>query len=518
MGNQCIRLRLANQPCSSFSTLAERTATPCPGDPTRSWIGRNVQPGDAFQIWPATDQLDNEALLVVRVTPISGNVFEVEALRDYVNGYRCQSSANSLTRRCIAVPSQATYGNTGWSVRFLPQCYMTVWNPADGSFVCRNEWLQRGHYDTTGRPSDQFSAVGIDGSSGYYGQASQSDPASMAGSVGLAYIPQFPAGLTSANYVQSYISAEGADATGTAAQYGTDWRHYNPSLGSSIEATGQTIGGSLTITLQGGTSSVFRVSPINGLSSIKTTAWHVWVGQYILTDKSSATTGNTLTDADPWRFCYAYAAGECRSGSSAGDFYMVVPGGMETLSNCNASQISYRTPCIFASNGVSGQLVQLYISGADPSGVKQRSLGFSGTRFGAQYVYSKMRLSPDGKYLFSTAHHYDGGATMAISIDPGGIPNDTRSGNAFVPVVARASGNIVVEFGYNPSFHCTSRAEVCRANAATIGATPFLYASEAGSSTASSPTVAIPALPGRVLYYRVVSGGVPGPTQVVAVP
>jgi hypothetical protein len=35
--------------------------------------------------------------------------------------------------------------------------------------------------------------------------------------------------------------------------------------------------------------------------------------------------GIRLTDSDPWRVCHAYAAGECRTGSTAGDWYAVIP-------------------------------------------------------------------------------------------------------------------------------------------------------------------------------------------------
>jgi len=519
----CVKIRFANQPCSSYGTTAEKAASPCPGDASKSYIGRNIQVGDVFIDYTAGFIPDAEAFKVLSVTAISGNIFEVEALRDSANGYRCQGSSGGNnpfigSRLCLATYDQATHLNNGWQAMFQPQCYMTVYNPADGTFTCRNEYYNRGHYDVSALPGDLFSAVGIQGFGGYFGQSSASDP-SASGAVTLQQWPGWPSvDGTARNYVQSYISGSGTATTGLGLNYGVDWRHYNSSGGSAVESTGQTIGNAYTLTLQGGTSGVYKVASPTGISSIKTQPWNVWVGQYVLGDISSASTGDVITDATTWKFCYAFAANECRTGSSAGDFYVSVPGGLDTdLTTCEASQISYRVLCAFLGDPTNGQLVKLGISTSDPAGIRQTSLGWQFTRPGAQYVYSHARMFPPGNLILGTSHHFQGGPTLALGIDPGSIEEGVTDGNGFIPVSVKKSVNIVVEFGYNSSFYCTSRAESCFVQSATLQSPPFKYASESGATTAASSTVVIPGLKGRVLYYRVYTSGVAGDTQVVVV-
>jgi len=518
-GTACAKFRITNQPCSSFATAAEKAATPCPGDPTKSYIGRNVQAGDNFIDYTTAFIPDAEAFLVVRVTPVSGNIFDVEVMRNAAIGYRCQQTAAYLNGRlCVGDPSQATHLNNGWQAMFQPWCYMTVWNPADGTFACRNEYYNRGHYDVSARPSDAFSAAGIQGFGGYFGQTDITNP-SASGAATLQQWPGWPSTPgTSRNYIQSYISAPGASVTGTNAAYGTDWRHYNSSGGSSVENPGQTIGDVYTITLQGGTAGVYKIASPTGLSSIKTQPWNVWAGMYVLADISSATTGNQITDATAWKFCYALNANECRTGSSVGDFYVSIPtGGLDTdLVQCQASQISYRALCAFAGDPTNGQLVELSEPIGDPGAIKQRSLGWQMTRPGAQYVYSHSRPFPFGTLISGTAHHFQGGPTVALTVDGGTIDDGITDGAGYVPVTIKASSNFVVQFGYDTNFYCTSRLESCYVQASTIQTVPFLYASEAGATTPTSSTVAIPAMPGRVLYYRLWIGGVAGQVNAIA--
>jgi len=83
---------------------------------------------------------------------------------------------------------------------------------------------------------------------------------------------------------------------------------------------------------------------------------------------------------------------------------------------------------------------------------------------------------------------------------------------------------VYVEFGYEEygspaSFYCTPRQEACRVAAALVNeASPFWFAQELFPPTTGRYTISIPALPGRILYYHVVDGGVAGPLQVAAIP
>jgi hypothetical protein len=112
---------------------------------------------------------------------------------------------------------------------------------------------------------------------------------------------------------------------------------------------------------------------------------------------------------------------------------------------------------------------------------------------------------------------------------------DTATRNAFVPVTVQVgafagAARAAVDFGYGEygnasSFYCTPRAEACSALGATINANvPFVYASEGagGASCRAGCTITVPALPARVLYYRIryadANGNtvVAGPIQVLA--
>jgi hypothetical protein len=90
---------------------------------------------------------------------------------------------------------------------------------------------------------------------------------------------------------------------------------------------------------------------------------------------------------------------------------------------------------------------------------------------------------------------------------------DTANRGTFVPTpvqvasVRAGTDNVVVEFGYGPEFRCTARRESCVATGTGLvnETTPFYFASEtyAGRPCASGCSVTVPALPHRVLYYRV---------------
>jgi hypothetical protein len=60
-----------------------------------------------------------------------------------------------------------------------------------------------------------------------------------------------------------------------------------------------------------------------------------------------------------------------------------------------------------------------------------------------------------------------------------------------------------VRFGYNTSFYCTERSEACVTDAK---AAPFAFEQSdtlTPTSCASGCTINVPAMPGRLLYYRV---------------
>jgi hypothetical protein len=511
-GNRCVQIRFPAEPCKASAPSAERTAYPCASNGTSAGFGRNMEPGDT--ITNAALGVDSETMMLVKRDGL-----DMTFLRDQWNGYSCIENDIERNRGCFATGSQGTHAN-GWTASLHPASIFLYIDPATGEITEESGYLMRGHLENGARPNNLRSFVGSTPASNY--GARLNSPAAFNGTRQnfrtVANMTPY-AGLGSSDQIsntQSYITVPGSVATGEWGEIGADYRHINGGLGAAAESPGATIGTSYTLTLQGGTTSVYEINPPTGTADKRKPYPWVWAGHYILADKSSATTGNTLTDADTWHFCVARVANECRTGSTAGKMYAVIPGPRTDWTNCVSSQMSSRAVCALYPVAIQGQITQVGMAASDIDGVSQRSVSMALTRPAGQYVYGKARPWPSGQKLLATAHHVGGWWNGPIMIDPGAWAHSSLNGAAFTPVLSKASANHYVEFGYNPSFHCTSRAEACRVTAATIGATPFLYAGEAGSDTASSSTVTIPALPGRVLYYRQVIGGVPGPVNVVA--
>lgn len=141
-----------------------------------------------------------------------------------------------------------------------------------------------------------------------------------------------------------------------------------------------------------------------------------------------------------------------------------------------------------------------------------------------QYVYSKVLPTPDASYLLFGGFLTNGYHTSLMMAKLPSFPNDSVARSTYVPVLVSGPGNSVYaefgyeEFGTRSSFYCTTRQEACRVAGTVINeANPFSFASEALTPAGSGTRIAIPALPGHLLYYRLVSDGVPGLLQVTAV-
>jgi hypothetical protein len=170
--------------------------------------------------------------------------------------------------------------------------------------------------------------------------------------------------------------------------------------------------------------------------------------------------------------------------------------------------------------------MQVRISSPDPSGAAQRALSSLLMGPEQQYVYSSTLASPDGSSILFSGF-MEGGyhtALMMAQIPP--MPKDSVAGSTYVPVKVsgQSGGAVYVEFGYEEygaptDFHCTPRQEACRAAAPLVNeSTPFWFSSEMFPPSTGSYSIAIPALPGRILYFHVVDSGTAGPLQAVTVP
>jgi hypothetical protein len=156
----------------------------------------------------------------------------------------------------------------------------------------------------------------------------------------------------------------------------------------------------------------------------------------------------------------------------------------------------------------------------DPDGVYQRRISDLLTRPGAQYGYSHLRQTNDGKCAMGTTYQMRGWLTTPILICTGQFVNDAANRTEWQPVAVKGGGTSwYVEFGYDANFYCTPRAEACKVAASTINATtPFYFSSETMTAASGSATVTIPAMPGRALYYRTVVNGAPSAVKIVVIP
>lgn len=527
--NQCVTLRINNEPCSATPTPAEKAAYPCPTDANKSYIGSPIAVLDGMNDAASAAVVDDDELLVIaKRTDVGSGVIELVLLRDAANGYACQvanqTAYESLRpgRRCAqATTTQANHTN-GWSFYMRPRGTYQALDVASNTWSFENQWLTLGHADRSYIGSTQrYAGICCYEPSGYASR--------VGGSIGgpaTAYFAQYPkfAGVAADDgsagaYTQSYIASAALNASGLYTAIGGDWRHVNDGDGADPEQPNEVVGATMTFTLQGGTSAVYKVTPISGSYNPKKTQLFGWAGQYLMKEKSSASTGNTIADSDTWRFCYAYADDECRTGSTAGDVYMVIPNAETSLTRCNADQISYRSPCLIAGTTVLANSMQVRFEN-DADGIYQRKTGQSLTRPGAQYAYSHTHGFGDGRTFLSSVYQNEGWYSGVILVDPGPMIEDSANRTGFQPVAVKSTfADSVIEFGYDENFYCTPRAEACKVAASTINATtPFYFSSETLAGATGAATITIPAIPGRILYYRVVSGGVAGSTQKVAIP
>ena len=139
-------------------------------------------------------------------------------------------------------------------------------------------------------------------------------------------------------------------------------------------------------------------------------------------------------------------------------------------------------------------------------------------------VFNSVRPTPDGTWmLFSTPNLTGLLEAYMAKLPPFPAAGSTRR-DTFVPVEVRFGGlarasTAIVEFGYaengDPNaYYCTSRREACVAQSYAIDKQqPFYYAVTEANLVTGTPvtcsllgncTITIPALPGRVVYYRLI--------------
>jgi hypothetical protein len=288
-----------------------------------------------------------------------------------------------------------------------------------------------------------------------------------------------------------------------------------------------------------GTDQVYKVNLSKRLSP-KILPTLAACGRHTLRDISGP--GSTITDAKPYTYCYANAAGECVAGSSPGQVYVSCPyvSNRDGTGGKPACASLYPNPelvdiCMGDLRPYTGVMTQLGLNAPDRFGDRQRMLTKSFTWWRTQGSFWNLKGLTDASWLYMRVDWLSGARNEVLLLKNPGWPSlDSVNRRTFVPIQVSVAppaslgvASAVIEFGYDPYFYCTSRQEACVANASAINeSTPFYWSSEtfSGLPCGSGCSIAIPAIPQRTLYYRVHYRGAAGEgiatgqTQVVAVP
>jgi hypothetical protein len=333
---------------------------------------------------------------------------------------------------------------------------------------------------------------------------------------------------SSSNEVESYPSLSNwTSPTTQKRSLAWDFRHLNPDSGTNPEDL-ETLY-SHTYTLVSGQSFTYKVSIYGDTHDFKSRPVNVFSTLTAFKNISSPATGNVIDDSKPNTWCQAYKANECRTGSAAGDVYVVAKNALVGSNACITDTYKTYTPCVTPLWSYGGWMTEVDTQKDDPLGYRFRRITMGLVAPSAQYQYTSPHMTPDGQYAFVRAGYVNGVRSDPVMIKvPPPAPFDSIDRSSFVMLpmsFPAGSGQVRVRFGYAENgtvsqFYCTTRQEACLTD--SKGA-PFAFEqSDALKATDCSAgcTIKVPALSGRVIYYRVEksvdgsTGWIAGPTQV----
>jgi hypothetical protein len=252
-------------------------------------------------------------------------------------------------------------------------------------------------------------------------------------------------------------------------------------------------------------------------------------GNQALADASSPAKGNVISDgpANAYQYCVARGSGECRAGSTRGDIYLNCPymaSRPDGTYGCYYA-IGDDDMCVYNTGAYLNVAAQIGYQYSDAAGALGRRLTYGLTRYRLSNVNANARTLPDGSWLLLWGLGMNGSLSAVLAGKMPPFPAvDTVDRTTFLPMVLNLTppasagvDNAIVEFGYAENgppgqSYCTSRREACVAASATVADNPFQFPSDGtdgteagiqGMSCATGCSIAIPALPQRILYYRV---------------
>ena len=405
-GANCATIRVNSlTPCRDSGFADEKAAFPCPWDANKATLfGQQIIRGDTFG-----DQSNSssERFQVAKIT--AGPPIELVLIRR--NGSQSYGLFNEPN--CGDIEPQRVHLD-GWQpfMRLKDNvCGNTdLWfNAADGADLEEDAQLTMNHHDI-GAP-----ATGVPGEVTVLGYSNagyliRTGPASDIGNAADYRVPRnatFAKGVQFMDAMQSYGSKRQWSATGNEAKWALDFKHLNGAAGTDWEVPAQIGTGTITRTLQSGTSKVYKFAPAQNQGGArhnpKLSDALAFAGFHTMKDKSSAATGNVLRIATTGTTASRYRTNECRTGSAVGDVYMVVPHSFHTgaaAGHCLANQYPKQASCFGSGSPLAGWVIQFDVSAGDATpgrGIRKLTMALSGP--GRQYVYNNARATPSGKHI-----------------------------------------------------------------------------------------------------------------------
>lgn len=287
-----------------------------------------------------------------------------------------------------------------------------------------------------------------------------------------------------------------------------DWRHVNPNFGTSPENPVRIWNHAYTpVSGQNITYKMDIFSPLNDHKSRRPNVFSTRSAFYDISGP-----GSVINDSKPFAYCYVYVAGECASNSVANELYVVAPNAHIGFGGCTTNTLKFYTPCATSLWHYAAWMVEGSTQEDDTtaSHIRRITMGFSGP--GAQYEYTSPQMIPDSSQALMRPSYSQGVRPDMLLVKmppPAPVDSVDRSQYIAVPVSLPAgSGYARVRFGYSENgaatqFYCTSRREACLTDAKQV---PFAFAtteSLTATDCRGGCSINVPALSGRVLYYRV---------------
>jgi hypothetical protein len=226
-----------------------------------------------------------------------------------------------------------------------------------------------------------------------------------------------------------------------------------------------------------------------------------------------------------YTYCRTYKTNDCLTGSAVDDVYLNIPraaqapNGFPFGSGYRCLGAFLPDPddiCVSITPAHGNHIVQYLMDAAHHDG-----FGLGSRRIAIPFVAPKTLEGsnmngnelPDGSWEVNDAYLSPIHSLFLFKLPPYPGPSAVNR-TSWIPVpvkitsVPPGTDNVIVEFGYDPNFYCSSRREVCVANGATIQAGSAVYSYESSDTYTGLPcaagcTVSIPARSQRVMWYQI---------------